>query len=114
MCYTCGYRPTCPIYAACTVDGKPATFNRKPGWECPIGRWPDAGGLVRWMGLRWMGTPKPVRVWVGLLKAWSAYRQVQSPGYFPACGCIYPLKRAWLRLTTRKKYPPPKVIQWGS
>ena len=47
--------------------------------------------IRRWLFIRWMGTPKPVRWWKRLRKTLTKNDQ-------KGCGCIYKLKILWLAL----------------
>lgn len=47
--------------------------------RCPVGRHPDDDGNVRWLRVRWMGAPWPLR---------RRLPQVDLPG----CGCVWALK----------------------
>lgn len=78
MCVAC---PRARAYVICSVDGR-ATRGRA---LCPLGRFPDRLGLVRWLGLRWRGVPWPLRVLDDDLAGVS----------LPGCGCVDALKRAW-------------------
>lgn len=69
----------------CTVDGMTIGKRLQDDASCPLGRWPDADGLVRWLGMRWHGVPMPVRL-------------VLAVRLYPGCGCIVPMKAAWKRL----------------
>ena len=72
--------------ATCTINGAKITdAARTPEAACPRDRWPDADGVVRWMGLRWHGVPLPVR----LLLAAKLY---------PGCGCSVRVKELFERV----------------
>lgn len=55
---------------------------------CPVRRWPNEKGETRWLGMRWLGVPEPLR-WVFL---WRNKRNPKADGW--SCGCL-----AWLRLS---------------
>jgi len=46
--------------------------------------------LVRWMGIRWIGRPKPLRLVDKIVR-----REV-SGDMHAGCGCIFKLKLAWI------------------
>jgi len=77
--------------ATLTVRGKPA------GVACPLGRHPDAAGVVRRWGVAHYGVPMLERLWL-----WTTAYQDADPREFiaalPGCGCIKALKDAWLGL----------------
>lgn len=54
--------------------------------SCPHRRYPDASGVLRWLGLRWYGVPAPLRWW--LQERWGLLQKTTLPG----CGCIVVLK----------------------
>lgn len=73
----------------CTVNGADVgSLVMRPSATCPRGRWPDATGVVRWLGVRWSGVPMPLR-----------HRLEQRYGRavrLSACGCVAGLKRFWI------------------
>lgn len=58
---------------------------------------PDSAGVVRWLGVRWYGVPKPIRL------LWSnpdvrealGLPALSAPLY--GCGCVVLMKDAWIR-----------------
>lgn len=111
MCHVCRQRPSCPAYQVCTLNG---AFL--PVGDCPRRRWPDKSGHVRWLRIRWMGVPAPVRWRIGLESAWAAWKERTGPGYFPGCGCVYRLKTLWTglrsyvsRATMKRRSLPPST-----
>jgi hypothetical protein len=73
----------------CTVHGGDvASLVMRQIATCPRGRWPDEAGVVRWLGVRWLGVPMPLR-----------HRLEQRYGRavrLSACGCVAGLKRFWI------------------
>lgn len=78
-------------HAACTIDGHPIGWHVQGG-KCPKGKQADHYGHVRWLGVKWLGIPRPVRWWHNLTEKLQ-WDQV------PGCGCILWLKRIWNRLS---------------
>ena len=62
------------------------------GRPCPLGKHPDANGWIRWLGVRWIGLPMPVRWWLSLVN-WNRF-YIDTPG----CGCALWLKRLWIKV----------------
>lgn len=56
------------------------------GVPCPLGRF-DQAGVVRWMGVEWVGVPEPLR-WV---LTWQLKR---VPRNLEGCGCIKAIKQS--------------------
>lgn len=77
-----------PTLTHCTVDGG-RLWGRV---ECPLGRYPDAEGVVRWWRARWHGVPMPLRLWL-ILRGRSASGR---PEEFAGCGCLVRAKE-WLQ-----------------
>lgn len=65
--------------------------------QCPLGYFPDADGNVRWRRITWLGVPRPVRDHSWKVKGKRLTRKAWRES-FPGCGCIKPLKAAWLWL----------------
>lgn len=80
-------------HAACTIDGHPIGWHVQGG-KCPKGKQADANGHVRWLGVKWMGIPKPVRWWNNRTEK---LRWDEVPG----CGCVVWLKRLALKVKGR-------------
>lgn len=76
----------------CSVSMHPLESHIN-GRTCPLRKHPDANGWIRWCGIRWIGLPLPVRLWLSL-RFWDAL-YMDTPG----CGCILWLKRLWNRLS---------------
>jgi hypothetical protein len=68
--------------------------------QCPLGYFPDADGNVRWRRITWLGVPQPVRdhSWKVKGKGRGLTRKAWRES-FPGCGCIKPLKAAWMWLS---------------
>lgn len=45
--------------------------------------------IVRWLRLRWHGTPWPLRHWFG-------YFSIDRPDDWAGCGCLVKAKAAWM------------------
>lgn len=90
MCAVCPARWTREGVIQCTLDGRACVDHVKRG-DCPKGRYPAQDGSVRWMGVRWIGMPKPLR-W----RFWWLYRRRPR---VDGCGCVLRLKRAWERIS---------------
>ncbi len=93
MCLTCpGFRRTVKadwsVSAVCSIDGKPFLPAGLRAGPCPLGRHVDAEGLVTWRGVRWRGTPDPLRRRLRRLGV------ELKRGPLPGCGCVHRLK-AW-------------------
>lgn len=52
---------------------------------CPLDRWPDADGRVRWAGVLWEGLPEPLRWWATL--------RTGRTRFWPGCGCVVWIKQ---------------------
>lgn len=71
----------------CTVDGVACVDHAKRG-DCPKGRYPDAAGRVRWLGVGWSGMPAPLR--------WRFQGRYGRAPRVDGCGCIEAVKRYWV------------------
>lgn len=80
MCHYCPKRKTCAKTA------------------CPLRRWPDDAGIVRWWRMEWYGVPYPIKVRLALHGAWVALRLRLAKDYLPGCGCNRWLKDRWVGL----------------
>lgn len=89
MCAVCPKRWEREGVIQCTLDGKPCVEHVKRG-KCPAGRYPDKEGRVRWLGVLWVGMPKPLR--------WRFRWLYGRSPRVDACGCVWVLARAWERL----------------
>lgn len=70
----------------CSVSGRDIRDHVVHGSPCPLRVHPEPGELVlRWARVEWYGVPMPVRLWLR-----------RRPGAFEGCGCIKPLKDAWV------------------
>jgi hypothetical protein len=87
MCLTCGSRRGWE----CARSGLTVHLHVLGRAECPVGRFPDERGRVRWWGVFTDGVPKATRWWIRL--RWGV--RFQGAG----CGCFTALKRAWARIT---------------
>ncbi len=111
MCLTCEYaRET--GFVSCSINREPIAVKLGCTGElvspanrvCPIGLDPDDEGVVRWLGLRWIGVPMPRR-W--LLKRplrwwWGTAPVTQG---IEGCGCILALKIMWESFKRRMQRP---------
>ena len=90
MCHLCphGERDGVGV-VACTISGKDILQATASDAVCPLGRHPDADGIVVWWGLRWLGVPEPLR-W---RLVWDLGRE---PRHLDGCGCIAAIKASWL------------------
>lgn len=125
MCAVCVHRDgrVTDARALCTIDGRhieihayEAAVGRRLGvphdspdagrWGCPLGRHPDARGIVRLNGVEWYGLPWPVRV---ILRVGIVRRSLGLPPLtgreqpHDGCGCVRALKVIWMRLTQRRR-----------
>jgi hypothetical protein len=91
MCQTCdrSRRNASGSAVECRVLGRPIVAAVVESMACPIGRWPDARGRVRWLGLWWLGVPEPLR-W----RLVAALRR--EPRGLTGCGCVAALKESRL------------------
>ena len=87
MCSACSRRKG----VDCDVTGIPTQWHRVSG-DCPRKRFPDKAGIVKWMGVKWMGVPMPIRLWLVLLG------KVERPDDFTGCGCLVAAKGLLARL----------------
>lgn len=87
MCQTCprSIKSAAGSAITCTVLGRPVVEVVTTGMPCPDGRHPDAAGVVRWAGLRWLGVPEPLR-W---RLVWALGRE---PRGLSGCGCVEAVK----------------------
>jgi len=60
---------------------------------CPKRKHPERG-LIRWLGVLWLGVPWPIRVWL------HATGRLSDVDALPGCGCVYAVKALSERLTT--------------
>lgn len=75
---------------SCTVNGKPVVGLR----VCPRGYF-DEGMHITWCGVRWIGLPWPMRVFL-----WTVKRTHPPIKSWSGCGCL-----AWLKwLLTRNAH----------
>ena len=95
LCQTCRHamRDDRRGAVACRLSGRKIVSLVVSAHACPIGRHPDDDGIVRWMGLRWMGVPEPLR-W---RLVWMLRRE---PRGLHGCGCVAAIKAsraaAWI------------------
>lgn len=93
MCSVCGRRRACPSAVRGEMVLLSVGAERRAPLLCPIGRFPDADGTVRWLGVRWLGVPWPVRVYVGLRAAARVlHSYVGTDRRYGGCGCIARLR----------------------
>lgn len=89
MCAGCPWQARDGPVVLCAVNGRLIDIGDADG--CGRGIWPEAGGVVRWCGVRWHGVPWPLR--------WRLVRRGVMPragmALLPGCGCIVPLKSLW-------------------
>lgn len=95
ICHLCIYAERDPVSPwvngaiSCSIDGKPIESHVMATVPtCPMGKHPDAAGLVRWLGILWFGVPAPMR--------WVLRSRLTGP--LPGCGCTVWGKTRWLRL----------------
>ena len=92
MCQTCiyGERTDSTTFGLAVVscDGVPIAQYITGFSRCPKEKHPDQYGVVRWLGIRWFGVPKPLRM---LMRPWLT-------GDVQGCGCIARLKTLWLKI----------------
>lgn len=93
----------------CPQTGQPADIMAFTG-GCPIGRHPDAAGLVRWLRVRWMGVPAPIRWAWPVLRRWLGLPPLSGP--LPGCGCLLRSKAAWTQLRAAAAWEPAWVAGW--
>lgn len=88
MCETCpaGRRGPRGGVALCTITGRDIAQHVDGSAACPKRRFPDANGLIRWLGIRWIGVPRPLR-W---LLSWRGLRRAHY-----GCGCIFFIRRVF-------------------
>lgn len=103
MCWTCGARNRCEVFAELTAGGRPFS---PAGRTCPRGRWPDKEGYVNTALGAFIGVPFYVRWRLALEGAWAAFRQRAAPDYLPGCGCYAPLREAWDAFFGEPSFPP--------
>lgn len=83
MCATCPRRLRGGL--VCGVSKRP-TEEHRVGGACPLGRYPDERGVIRWRGVQWLGVPMPVRLWLVLRG------KLSRPEAMAGCGCVRALK----------------------
>lgn len=66
---------------------------RVKGQNCPLNRFPDSDGIVRFWKCRWFGVPMPVRLWLALRH--PKHPSVES---WAGCGCLVRVKAYLARL----------------
>jgi len=92
MCAACiGHKRECKVshrFVGLHIDGEP----------CPLNRHPTATGIVRWMGVDWIGVPFPIRAYLYLRRGDGC--SIEWCNRFEGCGCIDVIKAAWSRLAT--------------
>ena len=87
MCSACSRRDG----TVCEVSYMESQWHRKQ-MVCPRNRFPDAAGVVTWLGVRWIGVPWPIRLWL------VATAGVERPEDFSGCGCLVAAKGLVARL----------------
>lgn len=87
MCSSCSERKG----KDCDVTGITTQWHRAH-MQCPRRKFPDAAGVVTWMGVRWIGVPWPIRLWL------VATAGVERPEDFSGCGCLVAAKGLVARL----------------
>jgi hypothetical protein len=92
MCWTCGARKRCAVFAELTRDGR--AFN-PTGRTCPRGRWPDTEGYIHTNHGAYLGVPWYIRARIGAQRAALAFRQAMGPDFLPGCGCHAFLRETW-------------------
>ena len=75
---------------SCTVGGLPV-IGHVQGAPCRKNKHPDGDGVVRWIGLRWYGVPRPIVWWLSI--RWPALRAASL-----GCGCLKGPKDLWRRI----------------
>jgi len=88
MCATCPERRADNSLGTCEISGRAVVLHLN-GEPCGLGRHPDAGGRVKWLGVLWRGVPFPLRL--ALQVRWPR----RNPWRLPGCGCLDRLK-AWV------------------
>jgi len=82
----------CPDYAhevgVCGLSQRPVAMHIRGQLPCHAGSHPNEAGVVVWCGVRWIGVPMPVRLWL-----WVVSPKHPKPSAFGGCGCILFLKR---------------------
>ena len=98
----CGSAPMCPakhpgrrIKKLSVRQQNEAAMRVALGEAGDVFVYTNARGRCRWLGLWWAGVPYPIRLWL-----WAG-RYLSSPSKLDGCGCVVPLKAAWLRLRRR-------------
>lgn len=72
----------------CTVSGRLVRDHVQTcAPSCPLERHPDHSGIVRWLGVRWLGVPAPIR--------WAMFWWLKGP--LAGCGCSVFWKSRWVR-----------------
>jgi hypothetical protein len=102
MCSACGYSDFSKELTTCTINNAPhVILVTNEGLPCPLGRFPDRRGRIRWWGLTWMGPPWPIRVYLHM-NGWLS--TIEPDGW--GCGCIYRLKTLGRRMVIilRRRY----------
>jgi len=87
ICASCKYAD---VHAYCTIDTNSIGWHVQGG-KCLKGKQADANGHVRWLGMKWLGIPAPVR-W------WRNWRDETKWDQVPGCGCLVWLKRLWMMI----------------
>jgi hypothetical protein len=87
LCQTCTHAARDNRHGAtgCRISGRSIVALSVSADACPVGRHPDGSGIVRWMGMRWIGVPEPLR-W---RLVWALGRE---PRGLVGCGCLARLK----------------------
>lgn len=75
----------------CSIS-KSLVASHVHGKACPRNKQADDNGWVRWLWIRWVGIPYPVRVWKSIT--------TKHRGWFslPGCGCALKAKRLSIRI----------------
>lgn len=104
-CHLCPHGQAIQGLTICTINGDTIGYRElhQPQRTCPLKRWPDESGKVRWLGMKWRGLPWPLRIRIALEAAVRSFRKRMEETRYPGCGCHDRIKSLIERIRKARK-----------